>query len=248
MKTAFLASAMTVILPLLASADGVFIPGVDDIGASVENTPPNPMTACFLDAASPQCANAELGGGQSQFESAFPGAALEILLFNPDGSVATRNEAPPRVDYAAPIPVSPVPVGQPAHPSEPVKLPSVAVTIEFDFDSDRIGPDQLPKIAMLTEILNDPRMTGTHFAVIGHTDAKGSDAYNCNLSQRRALSIVGLLQAGHVAAALYPLGFGETAPKNVHDPAAAENRRVTFLRLPDQTGPILATAQAVCGL
>jgi hypothetical protein len=47
---------------------------------------------------------------------------------------------------------------------------------------------------------------------------------------------------------LYQVGFGENVLKNVYDPRAAENRRVTFLRLPADYTRVLQTSKSICGL
>ncbi|QDG54917.1 OmpA family protein [Persicimonas caeni] len=67
--------------------------------------------------------------------------------------------------------------------------------------------------------------------VEGHTDSKGSDAHNLELSQKRADAVVGyLVEKGIDASRLEAKGYGETKP--IADNGTAEgrekNRRVTF--------------------
>ena len=72
-------------------------------------------------------------------------------------------------------------------------------------------------------------------AVLGHTDAVGSDAYNMALSRRRAEAVVAALEARGVAASrLRALGFGKRQPVASDDTAAgrARNRRVEILISP----------------
>jgi len=68
--------------------------------------------------------------------------------------------------------------------------------------------------------------------VEGHTDALGSDAYNLDLSQRRAAAVANYLvdRQGIEATRLVVLGMGEGAPlvENGYDP---RNRRVQFARV-----------------
>ncbi len=77
--------------------------------------------------------------------------------------------------------------------------------------------------------------TNAHLAVIevqGHTDERGSHAYNLDLSQRRAESVVAfLLKDGVNASRLHAVGYGEDVPKvRKHNEAAwAVNRRVEFV-------------------
>ena len=63
----------------------------------------------------------------------------------------------------------------------------------------------------------------------GHTDADGSDAFNLDLSQRRAASVVAwLVDQGIAAERLQPVGKGEAQPVASNDTAdgKALNRRV----------------------
>ncbi len=67
--------------------------------------------------------------------------------------------------------------------------------------------------------------------VQGHTDARGSDRYNQQLSERRAASVVRwLVAAGVERSRLRSRGFGESNPidTNETDEGRANNRRVEF--------------------
>ena len=62
--------------------------------------------------------------------------------------------------------------------------------------------------------------------VDGHTDQTGADAYNRDLSERRANAVVAyLVRKGVAIERLTPRGFGETRPLDA-DGAGPENRRV----------------------
>lgn len=68
--------------------------------------------------------------------------------------------------------------------------------------------------------------------VEGHTDSRGNDAYNLDLSQRRADAVVAyLVGRGIDKARLQAKGFGETAPisDNRTRSGRAQNRRVVFV-------------------
>jgi outer membrane protein OmpA-like peptidoglycan-associated protein len=71
--------------------------------------------------------------------------------------------------------------------------------------------------------------------VIGHTDNKGTPAYNLALSQRRADAVVQSLTRdyGIAGARLRPQGKGDTQPvaDNVSDAGRAKNRRVELAKL-----------------
>ncbi|MGN6108933.1 MAG: DUF4215 domain-containing protein [Kofleriaceae bacterium] len=71
----------------------------------------------------------------------------------------------------------------------------------------------------------------TKVTVEGHTDAQGDDAYNLDLSQRRAQAVVDfLVKVGIPADKLVPIGYGETRPigDNKTKAGRAANRRVEF--------------------
>lgn len=73
--------------------------------------------------------------------------------------------------------------------------------------------------------------------VQGHTDSRGSDSYNQDLSQRRADSVRAyLMDAGVSADALLAVGYGEAEPVASNGTSAGryENRRVVFKILDDQ--------------
>lgn len=229
-------------LPAVAGAQQaeIFIPkGDDPIAAPTPPQPQNRLAACLANPDAANCTGLDLDPGGLALESATagPSVSFETLVLDLDEKKVTVAPEPPAkpTDYTAPA----KPVGK-------VALPSVAVTIEFDFDSASIRADQIGKMAALIDALNDPALAGTQYAVIGHTDAKGSETYNCDLSRRRAASVTAALQANYVPLTLYPVGFGEYVLKNTYDPRAPENRRVTFLRLPNDAGPALSTAGAVC--
>ena len=68
--------------------------------------------------------------------------------------------------------------------------------------------------------------------VEGHTDSRGSEAYNMTLSQKRAEAVVDyLVSRGVSSTSLIPVGMGETSPVASNDTAAgrAANRRVDFV-------------------
>jgi outer membrane protein OmpA-like peptidoglycan-associated protein len=68
--------------------------------------------------------------------------------------------------------------------------------------------------------------------VRGHTDAKGSDVYNQQLSEWRAVAVKRFIVEtfGIPPENLIAVGLGKRELKNTADPFAAENRRVQVLR------------------
>lgn len=71
----------------------------------------------------------------------------------------------------------------------------------------------------------------TNLLVEGHTDDKGTDAYNLALSERRAVAVGNYLKAKNIAPSRLTINwYGESQPKvdNTSDANRAENRRVEF--------------------
>jgi outer membrane protein OmpA-like peptidoglycan-associated protein len=111
--------------------------------------------------------------------------------------------------------------------------PSIDLEITFDYNSANISQKALPAVAALGKALTNPELKGTTFVLAGHTDAKGGDAYNQELSERRADSLKKYLMEkfGIAAADLVTVGYGETKLKNAAEPAADENRRVQVVNM-----------------
>ncbi|WP_164932939.1 OmpA family protein [Tropicibacter alexandrii] len=232
--------ALCVGLPLaaLAQEGEIFIPGADT-GAAVEVKPQaqSALARCLANPNAGNCAGVGAEGDGLAFESA-GGVEYETLVLDLDEKKVVVSKAPPP---------EPPKYDEPVPPTKgKVAYPSVAITIEFDYDSDRIRGDQIGKIMELVSALNDPALQGTSYAVIGHTDSVGSFGYNCDLSQRRARSVTDTLTGANVYVPLYPVGFGEHVLKDTYNPKSPANRRVTFMRLPDTPGAVLQTAGAVC--
>lgn len=111
-------------------------------------------------------------------------------------------------------------------------VPMVDLTINFDFDSATIRDDGKGPLKNLAAALNDARLSGLKFRVEGHTDAKGTAAYNDALSARRAQTVVGFLAAEGVSAErLESVGKGFHELLDPKNPQAPQNRRVRVLTL-----------------
>jgi outer membrane protein OmpA-like peptidoglycan-associated protein len=106
--------------------------------------------------------------------------------------------------------------------------PKIDLEINFDYNSDRISAKSLPAVQVLGRAMSAPDLKGSTFIVAGHTDAAGSDAYNQDLSERRADSIKRYLvdKSGIPATDLVTVGYGKTKLKDPANPMAQANRRV----------------------
>ena len=113
------------------------------------------------------------------------------------------------------------------------KLPNLTVQIQFAFNSDWILPASWVTVGMMADALHNPILLSNKFAVIGHTDAKGSRKYNLDLSQRRADSVKEMLVTtfGVDPAMLVAVGFGEEQLQDPSNPDGAVNRRVQLLNI-----------------
>ena len=98
----------------------------------------------------------------------------------------------------------------------------------FDYDSATLKPGAYSEIARVADVLNrDPHTT---IQVEGHTDAKGSEQYNQQLSERRAQAVMNALsQRGVDPRRMQAMGYGETQPISSSD---AANRRVSIVITP----------------
>ncbi len=107
----------------------------------------------------------------------------------------------------------------------------LAADVLFAFDRADLSPTAQATIAQVARELVADGAAG-QVSVVGHTDDQGSDAYNLDLSQRRAQAVAAVLQpalAG-VSPELAVEGRGEAEP--IADNGSAEgqqaNRRVTI--------------------
>jgi len=98
----------------------------------------------------------------------------------------------------------------------------------FDFDSSTLKPGPYAEIARVANVLN--RYPQTTIRVEGHTDAKGSEAYNQALSEKRSLAVKSALtQRGVDPKRIQTVGFGESQPISSN---GAMNRRVVIAIIP----------------
>lgn len=137
--------------------------------------------------------------------------------------------ATPSAVAAATVAATALPYAE-AAPSEPRVRPSaLSLPVQFAFDSADILPGARGQLDALAQGI---RLLPAQQAVVieGHTDARGSDAYNDQLSLKRAYAVKRYLVAMHSIdpGRLRAVGMGEYAPLPGRDPLAPENRRVQF--------------------
>ncbi|AFD08480.1 OmpA family protein [Solitalea canadensis] len=101
-------------------------------------------------------------------------------------------------------------------------------TIQFDFNSDKLRPESAPAIENLASEL---KSSNGKLLLEGHASAEGTEAYNMDLSKRRATSVKkALVKAGVKSGNITTKGYGETRPvaSNDTEEGRQKNRRVEF--------------------
>lgn len=131
---------------------------------------------------------------------------------------------------AAPAPApEPAPVAKPQPAPEPeTRTITIRLNVEFEFDKAivrAIYGDELEAIANAMKEHDDILLV-----LEGHTDSRGSDAYNQDLSDRRAAAVKAKLveDYGIPLGRISTVGYGESRPiaSNDTDEGRARNRRV----------------------
>ena len=118
-----------------------------------------------------------------------------VPLFN--GCPDTDGDGVP--DYKDKCPTVAGPVENNGCPEEAHVLVQSLEGIQFEFDSDVIKPESYPTLDAAVETLKSK--TEFNLDVSGHTDNIGDDAYNQNLSERRANAVVKYLTDKGISAA-----------------------------------------------
>jgi outer membrane protein OmpA-like peptidoglycan-associated protein len=122
--------------------------------------------------------------------------------------------------------MAPVPMEEARHAPD---LTAFGFRINFRFDSAVIPADAYEYLDTVGAVLHsEPDVS---IVVEGHTDANGSDAYNMNLSERRAKAVETYLVGKHRIAVsrIHTVGKGEGEPLTAN-PFDQTNRRVQFAR------------------
>jgi outer membrane protein OmpA-like peptidoglycan-associated protein len=99
--------------------------------------------------------------------------------------------------------------------------------LTFDFDRDAVKSQFVPTLRDVGGILREYEQTTID--VYGHADSVGSDSYNQDLSERRAMNVASvLMNSGVIRQRVFTEGFGESRPiaSNSTDDGRARNRRV----------------------
>jgi OOP family OmpA-OmpF porin len=137
---------------------------------------------------------------------------------------------------ATPTPAPPPPPTPTAQPLPPPSAKRIVLRgVHFDFNKSDIRSDSRSILDEAAEILKEN--PDVRISVEGHTDAIGSDAYNQQLSLRRADAVFRyLVNHGIPPERMEVIGYGKGRPvaSNDTDSGRAQNRRVE-LRVVPQT-------------
>jgi len=132
-------------------------------------------------------------------------------------------EAGPRSNNGCPVP-PPAP-----QPTQEQIVTRAFENLLFATDSDKIAESSYPSLNDLAAYLvSHPELT---MAIEGHTDSKGTRAYNLKLSDKRAVSVKNyLVSKGVQASKLTAKGYGPDRPVASNDTVEGrqKNRRVEF--------------------
>lgn len=114
--------------------------------------------------------------------------------------------------------------------------------LNFETGKDVILASSFPSLDELANVLLKAK--NWNLKIIGHTDNQGSDAYNLDLSNRRALSVKRYLVGKGVTESMITTeGKGESQPLVGNDTkeGRAKNRRVEFLITKPDATPVAST-------
>ena len=166
-----------------------------------------------------------LTAGNNPFKSAMIGAAAGALIGGAAGSYMDKQEAKLRQQMAG----SGVDV---VRKGDNITL-DMPGNVTFAFNSAELNSQFYPVLDKVAQTLVE--YDKTVIEVAGHTDSIGSDAYNQQLSERRANSVAGYLATrGVTKARVVTIGAGETYPvaSNDTEEGRAQNRRVEITIVP----------------
>ena len=166
-----------------------------------------------------------LTGGNDKFQAAMIGAAAGALVGGSVGYYMDKQEARQREQMAG-TGIDVVRQG------DNITL-DVPGGVTFAFNSADLNAQFFPVLDKVAATLAE--YNKTVIEVAGHTDSVGSDAYNLQLSDRRANSVAAYLASHGVdRSRMVTVGAGEAHPiaSNDTDAGRAQNRRVEITIVP----------------
>lgn len=180
-----------------------------------------PVTSCYADPTLPAWAtldttNCVVTGTPT---GVMAPAVYNITATNESGQTATAQL------------VLSVGAGKPK-PQERVVLTLDVNDLPFDFDSARLPKYASDRVREVGRFLGENKAKWRQLEVEGHTDERGSNAYNDKLSKARAETVKQLLsEGGAPGGKIKAIGYGERRPKvkGSNEKAWSKNRRVELV-------------------
>ena len=135
------------------------------------------------------------------------------------------------IEMLAPAPPPILTRGINPAPTSPPKPTSAALLITFETNATTLTSAARRELDVVGKALNTSKLGQFNFVIEGHADPRGSSQRNQRLSQGRAEEVRQYLVLNHGVRAdrLKAVGKGDLEPMNQDNPAAPENRRVTFV-------------------
>jgi outer membrane protein OmpA-like peptidoglycan-associated protein len=204
---------------LAGLAAAIFLVGCTTVDpVTGERTPNRTANAAIIGAIGGAAAGTLAGGDDRR--NALIGAGIGALAGAAIGNYMDRNEQNLRQRLAG------TGVGV-TRVSQSQILLNFPADLTFDFNRDAVKGQFVPTLQQVAGVLGEYPQTTVD--VYGHADSVGGDAYNQDLSERRAMNVASVLIGGGVIRQrVLVTGFGESRPiaDNSSDTGRARNRRV----------------------
>jgi OOP family OmpA-OmpF porin len=127
-------------------------------------------------------------------------------------------------------------VGSTSDSMLPAGKPAAELLITFASNSSTLTDRARTALDKVAYALPSAQLSAHKFRIEGQADPRGSASANMKLSADRAVAVLDYLARddGIAPERLSAVGKGSSEPLNTRNPAAAENRRVTIVRLLDE--------------
>lgn len=119
--------------------------------------------------------------------------------------------------------------------SNPPENFAIAIQIQFAYNSAELDASSKAVLNKIASALVKPNLINKSLVIAGHTDSRGSQAYNEKLGYQRAMAVSDYLAQpengieGVAKQRMQVISYGEAEPIDANDTEAAINRRVEFL-------------------
>lgn len=106
------------------------------------------------------------------------------------------------------------------------------LSVSFVSGSTMLTEQAKANVDAFVSALSAPSLSGSRFAIDGHTDSVGGRAFNLDLSKRRAQAVSDYIVAKGVSASRFEVrGYGYDKPRDARNLRSGINRRVEVVKL-----------------